>query len=57
SVVHLRENHQILGPFKELTAIMSSSSNSTVYLIISLFNIILNHIKDTASDVKTKDKL
>ncbi|CAG8833087.1 37774_t:CDS:2, partial [Gigaspora margarita] len=45
---------KFLGPFKELTAIISSSSNSTAYLIIPLFNIILNHIEDTASDVKTK---
>ncbi|CAG8726281.1 10610_t:CDS:2, partial [Gigaspora rosea] len=45
---------EFLEPFKKLTAIMSLSSNSIAYLIIPLFNIILNHIEDTASDIKTK---
>ncbi|CAG8826351.1 31232_t:CDS:2, partial [Gigaspora margarita] len=48
---------EFLGPFKELTAIMSSSSNSTAYLIIPLFNIILNHIEDTAQMLKQKSKM
>ena len=37
-------------PFKDLTIRMSSSSNSTIFWIIPLFNIILNHIEDMASN-------
>jgi hypothetical protein len=35
-------------PFKELTVKMSSSSISTVYNIIPLFNLIMDHVEDMA---------
>ncbi|CAG8584946.1 9092_t:CDS:2, partial [Gigaspora rosea] len=48
---------KLLEPFKDLTIKMSSSTDSTAYLIIPLFNIILNHVKDTASNIISKGKL
>jgi len=41
---------EFFEPFKDLTIRMSSSSNSTIFWIISLFNIILDHVEDMASD-------
>ncbi|CAJ0842029.1 10426_t:CDS:10 [Entrophospora sp. SA101] len=39
---------EFLEPFKDLTLKMSTSSYSTAYLIIPLFNIIIDHVEDTA---------
>ncbi|CAG8830319.1 24436_t:CDS:2, partial [Gigaspora margarita] len=39
---------KFLEPFKELTTKMSSSANITAFWIIPLFNIIFDHIEDTA---------
>ncbi|CAG8483782.1 12266_t:CDS:2 [Gigaspora rosea] len=40
----------------DLTVKISSSTNSTAYWIILLFNIILDHVEDVASDTKAKNK-
>ncbi|CAG8847154.1 35295_t:CDS:2, partial [Gigaspora margarita] len=42
---------EFLEPFKDLTIKMSSSSNSTAFWIIPLFNIVFNHVEDVASTV------
>jgi len=44
---------EFLEPFKDLTIKMSSSSYCTAFWIIPLFNIILNHVKDVASNSKS----
>ena len=41
---------KFLKPFKDLTTKMSSSTNITAFWIIPLFNIILNHVEDVASE-------
>ena len=46
---NLEKIANFLEPFKDLTLKMSSSSQSTAYLIIPLFNIIIDHVEDTAS--------
>ena len=40
---------EFLEPFKDLTIKMSVASHSTVFNIIPLFNIIIDHIKDVSS--------
>ncbi|CAG8843596.1 5346_t:CDS:2, partial [Gigaspora margarita] len=42
---------EFLEPFKDLTIKISSSSNSTAFWIIPLFNIVFNHVKNVASTV------
>ncbi|CAG8800281.1 2419_t:CDS:2, partial [Gigaspora rosea] len=56
SWIILEKIAEFLEPFKDLTVKMSSSTNSTAYWIISLFNIILNHVEYVASDTKAKNK-
>lgn len=46
---NLEKIADFLEPFKDLTLKMSSSSQSTAYLIIPLFNIIIDHVEDTSS--------
>ncbi|CAG8550989.1 5145_t:CDS:2 [Dentiscutata erythropus] len=45
---------KFLEPFKKLTTKMSSSANSTAFWVIPLFNIIINHVEDVASDMDNK---
>ena len=42
----LEDMAQFLEPFKDLTKKISESNYSTIFLIIPLFNIIIDHIKD-----------
>jgi len=42
----LEEMAQFLEPFNDLTKKISGSNYSTVFLIIPLFNIIIDHIED-----------
>lgn len=44
--ITLEKIGEFLEPFKDLTVKMSSSKNSTVYHIIPLFNIVMDHVED-----------
>ena len=44
--ISLEKIANFLQPFKDLTVKMSASSYSTVFMIIPLFNIIIDYIKD-----------
>ena len=44
---NLEKIANFLKPFKDLTVKMSASSYSTVYMVIPLFNIIIDHVEDT----------
>jgi hypothetical protein len=48
---------EFLEPFKDITVKMSASLNSTVFWIIPLFNIIIDHVEDAASAVDGPGKL
>jgi hypothetical protein len=43
---NLEKIANFLQPFKDLTVKMSASSYSTVFIIIPLFNIIIDHMED-----------
>ncbi|CAG8838859.1 7712_t:CDS:2, partial [Gigaspora margarita] len=43
---------EFLEPFKDLTTKMSSSTYSTAFWFIPLFNIIINHVEDIASNTE-----
>ena len=45
--INLKKIATFLQPFKNLTVKMSASSYSTIFMIISLFNIIIDHVEDT----------
>jgi len=45
--INLEKIATFLQPFKDLTVKMSASSYSTVFMIIPLFNIIIDHVEDT----------
>ena len=45
--INLEKIATFLQPFKDLTVKMSTSSYSTVFMIILLFNIINDHVEDT----------
>ena len=48
---------EFLEPFKDITIKMSTSLNSTAFWIIPLFNIIIDHVEDAASDAETKNEI
>ena len=45
--INLEKIATFLQPFKDLTVKMLASSYSTVFMIIPLFNIIIDHVEDT----------
>jgi hypothetical protein len=46
---------EFLEPFKDIMVKMSASLNSTVFWIIPLFNIIIDHVEDAASAVEVEN--
>ncbi|CAG8778908.1 15653_t:CDS:1, partial [Gigaspora rosea] len=50
--VTLEKIVEFLEPFKDLTTKMSSSTYSTAFWVIPLFNIIINHVEDVASNTE-----
>ncbi|CAG8803303.1 41130_t:CDS:2, partial [Gigaspora margarita] len=56
SCTALEKIGEFLEPFKDLTIKMSSSSNSTAFWIIPLFNILFNHVEDVVSNVNANNE-